>query len=121
MSDSAIPWTVACQVPLFMEFPRQKYWSGLPCNPLGRSPRDLPDLGIEPMFSVAPVFQADSLQLSHQGRLRMAPVGNKYHSPLNVSSRESSLYPIICRVQNAVHNLSTDASNLEGYITLSHM
>ena len=24
-----IPWTVACQVPLSMEFSRQKYWSGL--------------------------------------------------------------------------------------------
>ena len=26
----ATPWTVACQVPLCMEFSRQKYWSGLP-------------------------------------------------------------------------------------------
>ena len=24
------PWTVACQAPLSMEFPRQEYWSGLP-------------------------------------------------------------------------------------------
>ena len=23
------PWTVACQTPLFMGFPRQEYWSGL--------------------------------------------------------------------------------------------
>ena len=23
-------WTVACQVPLSMGFPRQEYWSGLP-------------------------------------------------------------------------------------------
>ena len=30
MSDYEIPWTVACQVPLFMEFSRQEYWSGLP-------------------------------------------------------------------------------------------
>ena len=29
------PWTVACQVPLFMEFPREEYWSGLPCTPPG--------------------------------------------------------------------------------------
>ena len=28
MSDSAIPWTVACQAPLSMEFPRQVCWSG---------------------------------------------------------------------------------------------
>ena len=26
----AIPWTVACQVPLSMEFSEQEYWSGLP-------------------------------------------------------------------------------------------
>ena len=25
----AIPWTVADQAPLSMEFPRQEYWSGL--------------------------------------------------------------------------------------------
>ena len=40
----ATPWTVAYQVPPFMGFPRQKYWSGLPFP----SPRDLPDPGIEP-------------------------------------------------------------------------
>ena len=30
MSDSATPWTVACQAPLSMGFSRQEYWSGLP-------------------------------------------------------------------------------------------
>ena len=35
----------ACQAPLSMRFPRQEYWSGL----LFSSPRDLPDLGIEPV------------------------------------------------------------------------
>ena len=31
MSDSfATLWTIACQAPLFMEFSRQEYWSGLP-------------------------------------------------------------------------------------------
>ena len=55
VSDSfASPWTVACQTPLFMEFSRQKYWSGLPCP----SPGDLPNLGIEPG---SPALQADSL------------------------------------------------------------
>ena len=38
------PWTAACQAPLFMGFPRQEFWSGLPFP----SPRDLPDPGIEP-------------------------------------------------------------------------
>ena len=26
----AIPWTIACQAPLSMEFSRQEYWSQLP-------------------------------------------------------------------------------------------
>ena len=40
----AIPWTIACQAPLSMEFSRQEYWSGLPFSP----PGDLPDPGIKP-------------------------------------------------------------------------
>ena len=43
VSDSATPWTVACQVSLSMEFPRKEYWSGLPFRSIG----DLPDPGIE--------------------------------------------------------------------------
>ena len=39
----ATPWTVACQAPLSIGFPRQKYWSGLPFP----SPGDLPNPGIE--------------------------------------------------------------------------
>ena len=30
MSDSVIPWTVVHQAPLFIEFSKQEYWSGLP-------------------------------------------------------------------------------------------
>ena len=40
----AIPWTVAHQAPLTMEFSRQEYWSRLPFP----SPGDLPDPGIKP-------------------------------------------------------------------------
>ena len=36
-------WTVAHQAPLSMGFPRQEYWSELPCPP----PGDLPKPGIE--------------------------------------------------------------------------
>ena len=42
------PWTVAHQVPLFMEFSTQEYWSGLPFS----SPGDLPELGIKPVSLV---------------------------------------------------------------------
>ena len=37
------PWTIACQVPLYVGFPRQEYWSGL----LIPSPGDPPDPGIK--------------------------------------------------------------------------
>ena len=40
----ATPWTIACQVPLSMGFPRQQFWSGLPFP----SPGDLRNLGIKP-------------------------------------------------------------------------
>ena len=53
------PWTVACQAPLPMGFPREEYKSGLPF-PL---PEDLPDLRIEPCL---PHWQMDSLSLSDQ-------------------------------------------------------
>ena len=43
MSDSAAPYTVACQAPLFLGFFRQEYWSGLPFP----SWWDLPNPGIE--------------------------------------------------------------------------
>ena len=45
------PWAAACQAPLFMEFSRQDYWSGLPRPP----PGILPDPGIE---SASPAWQA---------------------------------------------------------------
>ena len=40
---ASTPEELACQAPLFMGFPRQEYWSGLPFPP----PGDLPDPGIE--------------------------------------------------------------------------
>ena len=56
----ATPWTVVCQAPLFMGFPRQEYWNGLPFP----SPEGLADPGIEP---IPFALQADSLPLSHPG------------------------------------------------------
>ena len=53
------PWTVACQAPLSIGFPREEYWSGLPFP----SPGDLPDPGIEPR-SPAPLV--DSLSTSYE-------------------------------------------------------
>ena len=55
------PWTAAHQVPLFMEIPRQKYWSGLPFP----SPGNVPNPGIKPR---SPELQADSLPPEPPGK-----------------------------------------------------
>ena len=61
VSDSVIPWTVACQAPLSMEFSRQKYWNGYPFS----SPGDLPNLVIE---LGSPALQEDSLPYEPPGK-----------------------------------------------------
>ena len=50
-------------------FPRQEYWSGLPCPP----PGDLPNLGIKPR---SPALQADSLPAETQGKPKNNRVGS---------------------------------------------
>ena len=51
--DSAIPWTVACQSPLSMEFSRQEYWSRL----LLPTPWDFPNPGIKHASLVSPALE----------------------------------------------------------------
>ena len=53
-------WTVAHQVPLSLEFPKQEYWSGLPCPP----PGNLPHPGIQ---SGSPAFSCISRWILYQG------------------------------------------------------
>ena len=61
LSDSVIPWIVAHQAPLSMEFFRQEYCSGLAFP----SPGDLPHPGTE---SRSPALQADSLPTEPPGK-----------------------------------------------------
>ena len=71
------PWTVACQAPLSVGFPRQEYWSRLPSP----SPGDLPDPGIEPG---SPALQADSLPSELPGKLscsKATPVSSMFVLP----------------------------------------
>ena len=58
------PWTVACQAPLSMEFPRQEYWSGLPFS----SPGNIPDPGIKLLSTVSPALRTDSLPTEPSGK-----------------------------------------------------
>ena len=57
----AIPWTVACQAPLSMGFPRQEYRSGMAFPPLG----ELPDPGIE---SMSPTVAGEFLTIEPPGK-----------------------------------------------------
>ena len=67
MSDSATPWTVACQAPLSMGFSRQECWSGLPFP----SPGDHPNSRIE---SRSPTLQ-DSVPAEPPGKPKNTGVG----------------------------------------------
>ena len=59
----AIPWSVAHQVPLSLEFTSQEYWSGL----LFPSPGDLLSPGIKPTSLVPPVL-AGGVFTTHTSR-----------------------------------------------------
>ena len=65
----ATPWTVACQVPLSMEFSRQEYWCGQPFP----SPGDVRNPGIKPR---SPTLQADSLLSEPSGKPKNTRMGS---------------------------------------------
>ena len=67
MSDSATPWTVACQVPLSTEFSRQEYWSGKPFP----SPGNLPTQGPNPHLLQSLALQADSSPAESWGKPKL--------------------------------------------------
>ena len=54
--QEVLPMDVACQAPLSMEFSRQEYFDGLPCL----SPRDIPNLVIEPRSSALQAYALPS-------------------------------------------------------------
>ena len=62
-----IPWTVACQAPLSVGFPRQEYWSGLPFLP----PGDLPDPGTEPRSLESPALAGGFFTTEPPGKPRL--------------------------------------------------
>ena len=69
------PWTVVRQAPLFMGFPRQEYWSGLPFPPLGNSPNP----GIKPTSpALAGRFLHHALSIS----LCLWRISDKRHIPI---------------------------------------
>ena len=62
------PWTVVHQPPLSMGFPRQEYWSVLPCPPLGH----LPNPGVEPVSPVGPALAGGFFTTEPPGKHSMS-------------------------------------------------
>jgi len=69
MSNSVQP-----QTPLSLRFPKQEYWSGLPCP----SPGDLPDPGIEPAFLTSPALACGGRWVLYHWLHQGSPVFNLY-------------------------------------------
>ena len=61
----AASWTVACQAPLSVGFPREECWSGVPSP----TPGDLPDPGMEPVSLVSPALAGGSFTTEPSGKL----------------------------------------------------
>ena len=83
----AIPWTVACQAPLSMEFSRQEYWSVLPFP----SPGDLPYPGIKHRSSA---LQSNSLPSKPPGK----PLSSAILPKVNIRMTNPRSYLIILKL-----------------------
>ena len=114
------PWTVARQLPLFITFSRQEYWSALPFPP----PGDLPDPGIEPPSPASPALsgryftiRGKPFFLHTQSEIKQIsmPLRN-YHAAATAKSLQSCLTlwdPMDCRLPgSSVHGI-LQASILE--------
>ena len=84
------PWTVTYQALLFMGFPRQGYWSGLPFP----SPGDRPNPGIEPE---SPALQVDALPSEPPGKLS----GWVTHTLESSNTKEA--FPLLGRFRTPCH------------------
>ena len=65
VSHSLTPWTIARQVLLSMEFPRQENWSGLPFP----TPGNLPNPGIKPTSLASPALAGEFSTTEPSGKL----------------------------------------------------
>ena len=99
MSDSATPWTVACQAPLSMAFSRQEYWNGLPFSP----PGDRPDSGIKSASLKSPALAGGFFTTSTSWEAQRCTVYTNY---LTKDYRESTEYGFVIQL---LHTLQTRA------------
>ena len=80
-------WTVACQAPLPIVFPRKENWSGL----LFPSPGDLPNPGVKSLSTVTSTLQVDSLPLSYLGSVYIYIHTYTYICTLSISNCSLSI------------------------------
>ena len=95
-----------------MEFPRQKYWSGLPFPPIG----DLPNPGIRPTCPGSPALQVNSLPLSHWG---IPPVPKLFHCYLSNAQSIITEDPWLS-LENTSFSISLSDDNCSLFCGLLH-
>ena len=102
------PWTIIDhQAPLFMEFFRQEYWSGL----LLPSPEDLPNPGFEPMSHASPAL-AGEFFTSWASR-----VAHSSHLP---SSKNGYIIMCMTSILSDKWMVFTESHNRYAYLFLLH-
>ena len=113
----AIPWIAGSpQASLSMEFPRQEYWSGLPCP----SPEDLPDSGIGPMSLMFPALAGSFFTTSttwagpsHQGMRHLQKLLSLRQPGAGAGGEGSTLNrcQIVMLLPDDAHNTLTKCSS----------
>ena len=83
-------WTMTCQAPLSVEFPRQEYWSGLPFPP----PEDLPHPGIELSSPMSSALQANSLPTEPFSSVQFSSVAQSCPTLCNPMNRNTPGLPV---------------------------
>ena len=81
------PWTAGLQAPLSMGFPRQEYWSGLPCPPPGIFPTQGSNPGLLQLLHYR---QAGSLPLTPPGKPGQLPPQDNF----KIFYHQSKINPI---------------------------
>ena len=104
LSDSATPWTVDCQAPLFVGFPGQEYWSGLLCSLLQGM---FPTQGGKP---ASPSSRMNSLPLSYWGSPAHCPWLRLF--PLNENLSPSVVFTTFCDSLSLPHPYMSLCQNL---------
>ena len=105
------PWTVACQVPLFMGFSRQKSWSGLPfsCPRIFLTQESNPDL---------PHCRQFLYRLSYEGNPDLRPTVMKIRTKIN--KLDLIKLKSFCTVKKTINKMKGNPQNGRSYLQMKH-